>query len=404
MFIDVTRRRNPELIDAAVLLHQAGRIPSNCFVIDLDTVSQNSRVIARAVASHGLTAYQMTKQFGRNPLVAQAVAAAGIERVVAVDFEEARLLHAHGLQVGHVGHLVQVPEHELARAADMQPDFFTVFGLPQAERISRTMVEKGRVQDLTLRVAEPGDTFYPGQRGGVPLDEVVDVALRVDTLPGVRLRGVTSFPVVLWNGAAGSFGATQNLTTLRTASQAINAAGIDAPVLNTPSACCTSTFPLKVAAGSTHVEPGSGLIGQTPLHAVSDEPELPAMIYVSEISHTTAEAVFSIAGGLYPRSKARTALVYDEVGAEPLVADVELDPAEAIDYYGTLRLPDPRSVRVGRTVVYAFRAQVFVSKCFVAVVSGIGSEPVVEGMFTNTGFRLGDDLLPVGSPNGRPAK
>lgn len=401
MFIDVTRRRNPQLIDAAVSLHQAGRMPSNCYVVDLDTVSHNAGVVAKAVASHGLTAYQMTKQFGRNPLVARAVADAGVERVVAVDFEEARLLHAHGLQMGHVGHLVQVPMHELDLAADMRPDFLTVFGFDQAERISRTMVERGRTQDLTLRVAEPGDTFYPGQRGGVPLDEVVDVARRIDALPGVRMRGVTSFPVVLWDEAEGAFGATQNLTTLRRASEMINAAGIDAPVLNTPSASCSATFPLVAEVGSTHVEPGSCLTGQTPLHAVSDEPELPAMIYVSEISHTTADAAYSIAGGLYPRSKARTALLYDDAGAEPRIAEVELDPAEAIDYYGTLRLEDPRSVRVGSSVVYAFRAQVFVSKCFVAVVSGIGSEPVVEGVFTSTGFRLGDDLLPACGPHER---
>jgi predicted amino acid racemase len=403
VFIDVTRRRNPALIDAAVELHQAGRIPSNCYVVDLDTVARNAAVVAQAAESHGLTAYQMTKQFGRNPIVAQAVADAGIDRVVAVDFEEARLLHAHGLKMGHVGHLVQVPEHELGLAADMEPDFVTVFGYDQAERISKVMQERGRVQDLTLRISEPGDTFYPGQRGGVPLADAVDVARRIDALPGVRMRGVTSFPVVLWDETAGAFGATQNLETLRAASEAINAAGIDAPVRNTPSACCSATFGVKASAGATHVEPGSCLTGQTPLHAVSDQPELPAMIYVSEISHTTADAAYSIAGGLYPRSKARTALVYDKAGAEPVAAAVELDPAEAIDYYGTLRLDDPQRVRVGSTVVYAFRAQVFVSKCFVAVVSGIGSEPVVEGIFTSTGFRLGEDLLPVGGPDGRTA-
>lgn len=404
MFIDVTRRRNPQLIDAAVLLHQTGRIPSNCYVVDLDTVSHNAGVVAKAVASHGLTAYQMTKQFGRNPMVARAVADAGIQRVVAVDFEEARLLHAHGLQMGHLGHLVQIPMHELDSAVDMRPDFITVFGLEQAERISRTMVDRGLTQDLTLRVAEPGDSFYPGQRGGVSLPEVVDVALRIDALPGVRMRGVTTFPVVLFDEVKKAFAATQNLATMRRASMAINASGVEAPVLNTPSASCSATFALTAEAGSTHVEPGSCLTGQTPLHAVSDEPELPAMIYVSEISHTTADAAYSIAGGLYPRSKARTALVYEDAGAAPRIADVELDPADAIDYYGTLRLEDPRSIRVGSTVVYAFRAQVFVSKSFVAVVTGIGSEPVVEGIFTSTGFRLGNDLLPIGDLYGRTAQ
>ena len=399
MFIDVTLRRNPKLVGAAVDLHQSGRIPSNCFVVDLDTVSTNAALVAREAASHGLTPYQMTKQFGRNPIVARAVAAAGIEKVVAVDFEEARLLASHGLRIGHLGHLVQVPRDELGLALDMEPDFITVFGLAQAARLSAVAQERGLVQDVTLRVVGPDDTFYPAQRGGVPVDEAVEVATRIRDLPGVRLRGVTSFPVVLWDESVGAFAPTGNLSTLGEVSQSLRAAGIDVDVLNAPSACCTATFGMKAAAGATHVEPGSCLTGQTPLHAVSDEPELPAMVYVSEVSHTTADAAYAIAGGLYPRCKSRTALVYQEAGADPLVARVELDPAEAIDYYGTLRTDDPRSVRVGSTVVYAFRAQVFVSKCFVAVVSGVQGTPTVEGIFTSTGFRLGHDLLPVS--NGR---
>ena len=399
MFIDVTRRRNPWLIDAAVELHQSGRIPSNCYVVDIDTVSANATVVARAAASHGLTAYQMTKQFGRNPIVARAVADAGIEKVVAVDFEEARLMASQGLRIGHLGHLVQVPSHEIDRAVEMDPDFITVFGFDQAARLSRAAQDHGVIQDVTLRVAGPNDTFYPGQRGGVAVDQVVDVATRISALPGIRLRGVTSFPVVLWDEATGSFAPTHNLSTLGTASDSLREAGIRVDVLNAPSACCTATFAMKAAAGATHVEPGSCLTGQTPLHAVSDEPERPAMIYVSEVSHTTSDAAYAIAGGLYPRCKSRTALVFDGIGADPLVARVELDPAEAIDYYGTLRIDDLAAVRVGSTVVYAFRAQVFVSKCFVAVVSGVESTPVVEGIFTSTGFELGSDLLPI--MNGR---
>ncbi len=401
MFIDVTRRRNPRLIEAAVELHRSGRIPSNCYVVDVDTVSANAAVVARAAASHGLTAYQMTKQFGRNPIVARAVADAGIDKVVAVDFEEARLLAGQGLRIGHLGHLVQVPRDEVDLALDMDPDFVTVFGADQAVRFSLAAQRRGVVQDVTLRVAGANDTFYPGQRGGVALDQVVDVATRIAALPGLRLRGVTSFPVLLWDEATGAFAPTENLATLGAASESLRAAGFAVDVLNAPSACCSATFATKAAAGATHVEPGSCLTGQTPLHAVSDEPERPAMIYVSEVSHTTSDAVYAIAGGLYPRCKSRTALVYDESGAEPLVARVELDPAEAIDYYGTLRVDDPAAVRVGSTVVYAFRAQVFVSKCFVAVVSGVEDVPVVEGIFTSTGFRLGSDLLPL--TNGRTA-
>lgn len=395
MFIDVTRRRNPTLIEASVELHRAGRIPSNCYVVDLDTVSANATHVAGSAASHGLTAYQMTKQFGRNPIVARAVAEAGIDKVVAVDFEEARLLAHHGLRIGHLGHLVQVPRDEVGMAIEMEPDFITVFGLDQAAHLSRAALERGVVQDIMLRVVGADDTFYPAQRGGVPAAEAVEVGARIGDLPGVRLRGVTSFPVVLWDEPVGAFMPTQNLTTLREVSESLRAAGIDVDVINAPSACCPATFGAKAAAGATHVEPGSCLTGQTPLHAVSDEPELPAMVYVSEVSHTTADAAYSIAGGLYPRSKSRTALVYDRAGADPLLGRVELDPAEAIDYYGTLRMDDPRSVPVGSTVVYAFRAQAFVSRCFVAVVSGISDAPTVEGVFTSTGFQLGADLLPL---------
>jgi predicted amino acid racemase len=403
VFIDVTQRRNPALIETAVELHQTGRIPANCYVIDLDTVSRNAALVAGATRELGLVAYQMTKQFGRNPVVAQAVADAGIPRVVAVDFEEARLLHAHGLPMGHVGHLVQIPARDVPLATEMESDFLTVFGYPQAERISSLVGGTGRSQDLLLRVVGPNDTFYPAQRGGVRVEEAVDVARRIDALPGVRLRGVTSFPVVLWDEATQSLRPTANLSTLGEVSSTLNAAGLDAPVINTPSACCSATFELKAKAGATHVEPGSCLTGQTPLHAVTDQPELPAMIYVSEVSHVTDDAVYGIAGGLYPRSRARTALIYPAAGATPTRARVELDPPEAIDYYGALHVDDRRAVRIGDTVVYAFRAQVFVSKCFVAVVSGIGSDPQLEGVFTSTGFRLGKDLLPTAGDSSRRA-
>ena len=38
MFLDLVQRRNPDLIRAAVALHQRGIIPANTYVIDLDTV------------------------------------------------------------------------------------------------------------------------------------------------------------------------------------------------------------------------------------------------------------------------------------------------------------------------------------------------------------------------------
>jgi predicted amino acid racemase len=391
----MTRRRNPRLIEAAVEMHRAGRIPSNCYVVDIDTVAANARVVSAAAAHHGLQTFQMTKQFGRNPLVARAVADNGIDKVVAVDFEEARLLHRHGLRIGHLGHLVQVPFAELSTALSMEPQQITVFGYRQAERIADVARAAGREQPVLVRVVREGDTYYNAQKGGVPVAELLDVARRIDSLQGVRVAGVTSFPCVLFDEQEQEFRLTTNVTTLREASRSLVEAGIDATVINAPSASCSATFGMLAAHGATQVEPGSCLTGQTPLHAVSEEPEVPAMVYVSEVTHILDDTVFSLGGGFYPRSKARKALIYGSGADEPVTARVELDPPEAIDYYGNLYLDDGGDVAVGDTVVYAFRAQVFVSKCFVAVLSDVAADPQLLGVFDRSGYSLGEDLLPA---------
>ena len=41
MFLDLIRRRNPRLIEAAIALHQSGQLPANTYVIDLDAVEDN---------------------------------------------------------------------------------------------------------------------------------------------------------------------------------------------------------------------------------------------------------------------------------------------------------------------------------------------------------------------------
>ncbi len=394
MFVDVTRRRNPALIEAAAALHRSGRIPSNCYVIDVDTVAENASHIAATAAENGLTLFQMTKQFGRNPLVAAAVARAGIPDVVAVDFEEARILHAAGLRIGHLGHLVQVPAAEVTRAVEMEPELITVFGFDQAARIARASVAAGRTQRLLVRVVGPDDTFYPGQRGGVPVADLLDVARRIHDLEGVEVVGVTSFPCLLWDAEASVLSPTTNLETVVSSAQDLRTAGLPAEVVNAPSATCSAVLPLLATLGATHVEPGSSLTGQTPLHAYADQPERPAMVYVSEISHVDGDTAYSLAGGLYPRSRAGTALVYGHLDSEPAEVGVRLESPETIDYYGTLDISEAgRRPRVGDSVVYAFRAQVFTSRAFVAVVGNVASTPDVLGVFDRNGYRLGADLL-----------
>ncbi|GMC04895.1 hypothetical protein K4E_24840 [Enterococcus thailandicus] len=47
MFLDVTTRRNPKLIEAAVNLHQEGLILPDTYILDLDTIEKNTKSLAR---------------------------------------------------------------------------------------------------------------------------------------------------------------------------------------------------------------------------------------------------------------------------------------------------------------------------------------------------------------------
>ena len=67
-------------------------------------------------------------------------------------------------------------------------------------------------------------------------------------------------------------------------------------------------------------EPGHGLTGTTPLHAAcAEEPEIPAIVYVSEVSHNFQGKAYCYGGGHYRRSHVKQALVgrSEETGLGP---------------------------------------------------------------------------------------
>jgi predicted amino acid racemase len=386
VFLDKTRERNPHLIDAAVDLFRDGQIPSNCYVIDLDSVRRNARAIAETAAGLGLTTYQMTKQYGRNPVVARAVADEGISAAVAVEWPEAQVLAAAGIPIGHLGHLVQTPVQALPAAVRMRPEHVTVFGAEQARLWSDAAGRAGVTQQVLVRVVGPGDFVYPAQRGGVPLDRVVAVAEAIDSLANLRFAGVTAFPCVMWDEGLRRLVATTNLATLASARRALENAGLRVPVVNAPSANCVSTLAMLADAGATHVEPGSALTGHVPSNAVHDEPEIPASVYLTEVTHRAEGRVFTLGGGFYARSRVRKALVHTRSGRQEAVA--EPAPPGEIDYYGSLEVDEPDKVGVGDPVVYAFRSQVFVTRAVVAVVTGVGSAPALAGLFNSSGHPI----------------
>src|ERR1700733_745641 len=132
MFLTSLLSTNPLFVRSAIELHQAGQIPANCYVVDLDVVAENAKHIVAEARKYDLSIFPMTKQFGRNPEVLKVLCAAGVDGFVAVDMACARAIRMSGFQLGHLGHLVQIPRHEVAEAVAMLPSYWTVFSREQA--------------------------------------------------------------------------------------------------------------------------------------------------------------------------------------------------------------------------------------------------------------------------------
>ena len=385
MFLDVLRRRNPAFVEAAMALHQAGRLPANAYVLDLDAVEANARHFRTAADRLGLKVFAMTKQVGRNSGFVRALLRGGIERSVAVDMACAVACHRAGLHTGHLGHLVQVPRAEAAHAArTLRPDYWTVFNDDKAAEAAEASADAGRTQPLLARIQTGGDIFYRGHEGGFAAEEVAAVADRIDALEGARFAGITTFPALLFDGETRKVQATPNLATLSRAAERLAAAGRDGIEINAPGTTSSVVLEALAGAGATQVEPGNGLHGTTPLHAVEDLPELPAMLYLTEVSHLHAGRAYCFGGGLYidpvfPEYDVKALVGPEPTTAETSLASVEIPPPSAIDYYGMIDCAGPVTPRPGDSVVFGFRGQAFVTRALVAGVRGVASgRPEVE--------------------------
>jgi len=390
MFLDVTRRRNPAFIEAAVELQQAGSIPAGSYVLDLDTIAANARAFVAEADRLRLTTFAMTKQVGRNPELLDTLRDAGIGEFVAVDMAGARRIHASGHRVGHVGHLVQVPRAEAEAAAALDPSYWTVFSDEKAREAAAAASRAGRSQKLLARIHAEGDTFYQGHEGGFEAAGICAVADRLDALDSAEFAGLTTFPALLFDATAKDVRPTPNLSTLACAAQALATTGRTSIEINAPGTTSTAVSPLLADAGATQVEPGHGLTGTTPLHAVRDLVEEPAALYVTEVSHQYGGRAFVFGGGFYIDPVFPDYEVHALVGREghiDALRDVTaaIPPPGAIDYYGQLHDTDARA---GDTAVFGFRIQAFFRRAFVVPVRGVRSgRPEVAGIWTSDGER-----------------
>ena len=379
MFLDLLIRRNPQFIEAAMALHQQGKIPANAYVLDLDAVERNANIFSRAASKLGLTTFAMTKQVGRHSGFCQAVMRGGIGRSVAVDMPCAVACDRAGLKTGHLGHLVQVPRQEADFAAShLKPDFWTVFSDIKAQEAASAAERAGREQALMARIQTEGDTFYRGHEGGFEADQIVDVANRLDDLKGGQFAGITTFPALLFDQETQKVKPTPNLSTLNKAAEALSQAGRSNIEINAPGTTSSAVLAALADAGATQVEPGNGLHGTTPLHAVEELPEDPAVLYLSEVSHHHGGKAYCFGGGLYidpvfPKYQVRAMVSSSPTTQPSALHNVEIPDYSAIDYYAMIDADSKTAPAPGDTVVFGFRVQAFVTRAMVAGIRGVES-------------------------------
>jgi predicted amino acid racemase len=374
VFLNVTKRRNPKLIQAGVTLHQSGEIPPNTYVIDLDILQENVEALARAAGEHDFQLYFMSKQLGRLPDIGRFIKQHGIKKAVAVEFDEAKTLADGGVEIGNVGHLVQPGKNQWPEVLSWNPEVVTLFSYDRALQLSLAAEKAEKVQDVILKVFRPTDLIYPGQEGGFLLNELTGEVERLKNLPGIRVIGVTTFPNFQLSADKTKMEPTANFETLLEAKKVLEENGVVVSHVNGPSATSCETIPFLAEHGVTHGEPGHALTGTTPLHAYRDLAEKPAIGYVTEVSHEDQDHYYVIGGGYYGRSNLTGCLVgHDEnTIMDQYVRGFEPSP-ESIDYYGAIEKPTEFPIMPGDTAVFSFRTQVFVTRGHVALVKGIQS-------------------------------
>jgi predicted amino acid racemase len=297
------------------------------------------------------------------------------------------------MELGHIGHLVQIPRWEADSAARLSPIWWTVFNGEKAAEAAAASGRLGREQPLLARIRGENDQFYRGHEGGFSASEIVAVATALDKLPGGRFAGITTFPALLFDAAKRTFKPTPNLETLRQASETLARFGHKGIEINAPGTTSSVTLKALAEAGATQVEPGHGLTGTTPLHVSDDLPEAPAVVYLTEVSHLSGGEAFCFGGGLYIDPVFPNYQVKAIVAREPRTDDaalraVEIPPPAAIDYYGMIDATGPTKPAAGDSVIFGFRPQAFVTRAFVAGVAGLSTEkPVVESISHSSGAK-----------------
>lgn len=371
MFLSMLQQRNPNLISALFKLHQQGAIMPDTTVLDLEAIRHNAQVIAQHAKSHHLKPFFITKQFGFNPFIAKAIINAGFEGIVCVDFREAQMCMRHQLPIAHIGHLVQMPRAFIPSVIEYGVQYCTIYSLEQAQLIHNTAQILGIKQKILIKVIADNGFIYKGQEGGFHLEQLPSLTTALKALSHLEIAGLTAFPCWLYSEPASKIIATENVYLLHAAQEILQNLGYAPLALNMPSANAHCSIADIAAAGGAHIEAGHSLTGTTPAHAYHAElAEIPAMAYLSEISHHYQSSSYFYGGGCYRRYPIARALV-GHSHADAQMTSVNKFDSESIDYHFTI----PQKFEIGATVIASFRTQVFVTRSEVVVLDKVQSNP-----------------------------
>lgn len=383
MFLKKLQKENSKLVEAAIQLHQNGLILPDTYLLDVDMILENAKLILEEANKHGIQLYFMLKQIGRNPKLAKMLVDIGYESAVVVDFYEAKKMMEHNIPLGNVGNLVQIPKHFLKEVMEYGTEFITVFSLEKMKQINEVAGEIGVKQKVLLKVVDDGDAIYEGQHGGFLLDNLPNLLNEFQKLENIEIDGVTSFPCFLYKSEKETLVATQNAETILTAQKILKEAGFSVTEVNMPSTTSVYTMPFIAQLNGTQGEPGHALTGTTPMHAAMDLPEKLAYVYVSEVSHNFKNHAYIYGGGLYRRGHLENVLLSD--GTYSWESKIHPFEPENIDYY--LEVSDNQPI--GATAITASRTQIFVTRSEVALVKGVQTQkPEILGIYSSLGEYL----------------
>ncbi|MDF2613464.1 MAG: putative amino acid racemase [Clostridia bacterium] len=381
MFLETLMSRNQELIECAFKLQQQQKIEPDTYVLDLDAIIENAKQLKQEADKYHIDLFFMTKQIGRNPYVCKRLVELGYSGAVVVDFREARVMMKNNIPIAHAGHLVQIPDGMIQGLIEYGVEYLTIYSIEKANQVNDVCRKLGKQQKIYLKVVSKEDYVYPGQESGVEIDQLEKVISELKTLKYLEIAGITAFPCFLYDESEEEVLPVSNMYTLIDAKKRIESLLGKKIQVNMPS-CTQKQLIQKISEhGGTQGEPGNSLTGTIPNNRLGKASEMPAIAYVTEVSHQFRGKTYCYGGGVYTRGKMDNALV-GTCRADAKLVKVEQPNCENIDYY----IPLLNDAQVGSGVVMSFRTQIFVTRSHVALVEGISKKsPRLIGIYDAQG-------------------